>query len=864
MKPGTISNGRAIPPAAVRKAVSVLMPHWTNGARHILTGPLAGLLLRRLPLEEVEGFVEALCREAGDADVADRLQVVRETAKRLKAGETVTGAPTLARALGDDGERVVWRLRVALGFVITLKQLAASKGLPVAFLKLLGLENDYRGVLIPYKNAAGRVVARRLRTAIRAKDGSYWQKGTKVVAYGLDRLAAARDAGSLILVEGESDCWALWHGGFHAIGVPGAGMAKTLMRNVVNGIASIYVLQEPDAGGQQFAVAVGEQLAVLGWRGTLRVVRLERAKDAAELYVLDPAGFKLRFQEALDRAETVTLTAGNTARAPEPYVPFPVEHLPEPVQSLVREGAEALACDPCFVALPALAVVAGLIGNARTVRVKPGWDEPSVVWAAVVADSGTVKSPAARLALAPVYRAQRRLLDQHKAALLAWEAVKAAHEKASKAFAKGAGPDPGPLPDKPVCRRLVCGDITIERLTEILQENPRGILVHRDELAGWVGSFARYRGKSGGSDLPAWLEMHRAETVIVDRKGDDRKTVFVPRAAVSVGGSIQPGTLARVLATDEALEAGLLARVLLARPPRTRKCWTDAEVSPAVRQQYEELVSQLPDLPTGQDENGAPVPVAVPLDPAARRKWVKFYNAWAQEQAEATGPLAAALSKLEGYAARLALVHHVVTRAASGTYTQPIGADSMRAGITLAKWFGGEARRLYAELVETEEERRTRQLTEYIVARGGSVTTRELQRSGPTPYRAPGKAEAALEALVKAETAHWQTKAAPKGGRPARTCVLRHPYTADATGDTCDTCPASAGGATDDGSETLRQHRCDTTSTDPQNPGVSEGSVATVSCRNQVTDGRTEGDGVACEVVPGGAVVSHPEDVGVL
>src|SRR5262249_21717934 len=129
-------------------------------------------------------------------------------------------------------------------------------------------------------------------------------------------------------------------------------------------------------------------------------------------------------------------------------------------------------------------------------------------------------------------------------------------------------------PPPPVCQRVLCSDITIEKVAQILNENPRGVLVHRDELAAWVGSFTRYKSGGGRSDLPHWLEMFRAEPMIVDRKGGD--TVYVPRAAVSVCGTIQPGAMRRMLATAEALEAGLTARLLVARPPRTPKTWTDA------------------------------------------------------------------------------------------------------------------------------------------------------------------------------------------------------------------------------------------------------------------------------------------------
>src|SRR5262249_57951207 len=86
----------------------------------------------------------------------------------------------------------------------------------------------------------------------------------------------------------------------------------------------------------------------------------------------------------------------------------------------------------------------------------------------------------------------------------------------------------GNPPEKPACHRVVTSDPTIEKLADLLEDNPRGLLVARDELGGWLGSFTRYKGRSGGSDLPGWLEMFRAEALGIDRKTGDRPPIFLP------------------------------------------------------------------------------------------------------------------------------------------------------------------------------------------------------------------------------------------------------------------------------------------------------------------------------------------------
>jgi hypothetical protein len=178
--------------------------------------------------------------------------------------------------------------------------------------------------------------------------------------------------------------------------------------------------------------------------------------------------------------------------------------------------------------------------------------------------------------------------------------------------------------------------------------------------------------------------MFRAEALVLDRKTGDRPTTFVPCVAVSVTGTIQPGILVKVL-TAKHLESGLAARLLLAMPPKLPKRWSEDEIHPEVRQAYEDVLRKLYELEMDRDRNGEKTPFAVRLTPEAKKVWVAFYNAWAREQAAVEGELAAAFSKLEAYVARLALLHHVISRVPQGGDSDPIEPASIRAGVELAR-----------------------------------------------------------------------------------------------------------------------------------------------------------------------------------
>jgi DNA polymerase-1 len=532
-----------------------------------------------------------------------------------------------------------------------------------------------------------------------------------------------------------------------------------------------------------------------------------------------------------------------TVRLLEPYRAFPTDALPEPLRRYVLEGAQALGCDPCYLALPALAAVAGTIGNARSIQLKRGWEEPCVIWSVIVGDSGSLKSPACHKSVRHLFKVQKRLLAEYREAMRQYEEELAEYEAVKRA-AKNKGEELPAKPERPVLKRVICSDTTIEKLAEILEDNPHGIFGFRDELSGWLGSFQRYKGKQGGTDLPAWLEMHRAGTVVVDRKTGERRLLFIPRAAVSITGGIQPGVLARLLTTDF-LDCGLGARLLMAMPPRLPKRWSELEVSPDIEQAYENLFDRLAALDFDTDEDGHHAPFVLGMSADAKAAWVDFYNAWAREQAAVEGEMAAAYSKLEGYAARLALLHHVVTCVGLEVDDRrEIGPVSIQAGIRLCRWFAQEARRIYTTLSESEEERETRRLVEFVQSRGGQITARELQKSNSRKYRTAGVAEVALEGLVEAGRATWQERPpSERGGRPTRVLVL------NTTFDTTDTTDTTSGESDDDDGDLPPRSSDTTPDTTPPNPGISQeirGCVGNVGRRIQESEHANGGGTDTC------------------
>ena len=470
-----------------------------------------------------------------------------------------------------------------------------------------------------------------------------------------------------------------------------------------------------------------------------------------------------QFQQLVqERAESVDL--------PEPerlcFRPFPVHALPDPIRRYVLEAHRAIQCDPSFIALPLLTALASVIGLSRCLNLKNGWSVPSIVWGAIIGDSGTSKSPALYAAMDGIALLQRNAQIRYEQEMVDYEAELKRYNAAKNAT------DQCDLekPVEPIADRLTVDDTTIEALATILVENPRGLLLSNDELASWVGSFDRYSSGSG-ADAAKYLSMFNGRSLTVDRKTGKPKTLHIPSAALSVAGGIQPRILRRAM-TDVHRASGLMARFLLVWPPRVVKQWAEDEISDESKREIHDIFERLYELHPKENEAGIPEPQTLRLSPAAKALWIDYFNRHSQQQADLEGDLSAAWSKLEEYAARLALIFQLVRDTHnSDLENEKVDESSMRSAIELTEWFKYEAKRVYHMLCEDEKEAEQRKLIDWIRLRG-PVTVPEVQR-GHRRLKTAQETQEALEELVKRGLGRFTTMPiGKKGGRPSRVFEL--------------------------------------------------------------------------------------------
>ena len=238
-------------------------------------------------------------------------------------------------AAGTKGTKPQEAKAKAVRLPLTLAQYAEGKRLPMSFLQGLGLRDAPEGlphVQIPYYDEGGQPCAVKQRFHPENTQRFGWVKGGTVTLYGL-WLRLNREAGRLILAEGESDAQSCWVHEVPCLGVPGASGFQAQWTPLLRD-RDVYLHIEPDRGGETFLRKTVETLRAGGYRGTVRAFRASEdggCKDLSDLHLCHGDAFQAHLTALLDKAETIDLAAGAPIgqavpqAAPAPPVAPPLE-----------------------------------------------------------------------------------------------------------------------------------------------------------------------------------------------------------------------------------------------------------------------------------------------------------------------------------------------------------------------------------------------------------------------------------------------------------------------------------------------------------------------------------------------------------
>jgi Protein of unknown function (DUF3987) len=275
--------------------------------------------------------------------------------------------------------------------------------------------------------------------------------------------------------------------------------------------------------------------------------------------------------------------------------------LPVCLKGWLEDIAERMQVPLDYLAAGAMVVISSLVGRKLGIypKKRDDWIVVPNLWGMIVGRSALLKSPALAEVMKPLGRLIADAHEAHKEELADYEIKAMVAEAEAKALKKNieqlasqaaktgdrsklmeaAKTEGTEVPEPPTLRRYKTEDATVEKIGDLLIENPQGILNHRDELSGWFRSLEK-QGREG--DRAFYLESWNGTgSFDVDRIG--RGSIHIPALCLSILGGIQPGPLSNYVyqaVQGEQGADGLLQRFQLAVWPDPPKTWRNVDRYP--------------------------------------------------------------------------------------------------------------------------------------------------------------------------------------------------------------------------------------------------------------------------------------------
>jgi len=399
-----------------------------------------------------------------------------------------------------------------------------------------------------------------------------------------------------------------------------------------------------------------------------------------------------------------------------PVSPFIKEMLPEALRNWVIDSSERMQVPPDFLAATCIVVLGALIGRKVGIHPKAhdNWLVIPNLWGAAIGRPSQLKSPAIAEVMKPLDELASIAIRRHQKEEESfkqkemWQSAKesALKDKMKKAAKNIQNDMDMPQFDqveplfKPVLKRYKTEDGTVEKIGEILRENPQGILIHRDELMGLLKSLDKY-GREG--DRAFYLESWNGTgSYTVDRIG--RGTLHIPALCLSIIGGIQPGPLRTYVhqaLAGQSGDDGFIQRFQLLVWPDPSTTWENIDRSPDIpaKEKAFEIFENLDAFePFEPSSDGTFEIYTIRFDQDGQ----KIFNDWRQSLEaklrtnELSPALESHLTKYRSLMPSIALIFYLVETV--GAAQKPVAVDSTSAlrAIQWCEYLETHARRVYA------------------------------------------------------------------------------------------------------------------------------------------------------------------------
>ena len=346
----------------------------------------------------------------------------------------------------------------------------------------------------------------------------------------------------------------------------------------------------------------------------------------------------------------------------------------------LRATAEAMPTAPEFLATTLIPVLASRIGTSQTlvISARARYKVTPIFRTMIVAPTGRKKTPAQKSIISVLnelesihYQTYQLDMEEYERELAAW---------------KPGSDEPKPKPPKR--KRYVSTDDTLAARIQTHSENPKGLLLYRDEGSAFINERGRFsNGKGDGGETEADLSEFNGGSLSRDRKTDG--STFLAKTGISRTGAIQFAKLQELMGSHQD-DCGEWARYLFCAadaPPSYLNLMGD-DSDTGLQQTLINLIQKLDDLPERD----------YLLSQDAKVAFMEYQHLLTDRAIEIDHPaLAAALPKFETYFGRFTLLLHVVNALLAGQQpTVTVNAHTVELARQWTEYYYGQFQLLMA------------------------------------------------------------------------------------------------------------------------------------------------------------------------
>lgn len=466
--------------------------------------------------------------------------------------------------------------------------------------------------------------------------------------------------------------------------------------------------------------------------------------------------------------------------------------IPASIQKWLMDISDRMQIPPDFSTAAAIVALGSIIGRGCGIYPKrhDDWMVLPNLWGAAAGRPSLMKSPAVTEAQRHLTRLEVEARDAYMEAAEAFEseqefnkikkaaiseALKRALKKNDEELIETQRAALAELHEEaPTRRRFQTQDGTTEKIGELLNTNPRGLLVNRDELIGWFRSLDR-DGREGDRAfyLEAW-NGNRGYTY--DRIG--RGTLDITALCISIFGTITPGPLSDYVyqATKGGTgDDGLLQRFQVFVWPDAPSVWKNVDRFPDTTEKnraWEIFKILSGDIPGAVREELDELP-CLRFSPGGQDVFDQWRDALETRLRSDHGlhpAMESHLTKYRKLMPSLALIFHLV-EVADGTAAGPVSENAVLMSAAWCDYLESHAARIYGAAVMPELES-AREIIKHI-KRGAihdQCYLRDIYRNHWARLGTPEEVKAGLEVLQEYE---WLTvKKIDTRGRPTEIITL--------------------------------------------------------------------------------------------